>query len=385
MRVAWFGHVSGPRGNGIGKYSREMIESLVARGMDVLFFYHASRGTRTVHPQIRSVRIGSFGIENLAVISSRNAPKIIRTHLTHERPDIAHVSLSFSQLDSSLPEICHELGIPIVATLHLPYGPPGSFWGNAARVLYRLYVSTLDKYDAIVVFSEAQIRTLKEYGVERPRISVIPNGVDVNVFRPGQPDYKREVDAEVLVSYIGRIDPEKNVGILLEAFTSLGLPENHRLVIVGAGIDLGRLRRKYAHEPRVIFQGRISDPNEIQKIFRSSDIFVLPSAVEGLSIAMLEAMASGAAVIATDVGADGEALRGAGIVLDLESLEGQLPLALRQLIEFPEFREDLRRKARARAVELYSLQGNMDKLVALYGTLNPAPEVHRHALPNPAV
>jgi glycosyltransferase involved in cell wall biosynthesis len=153
-------------------------------------------------------------------------------------------------------------------------------------------------------------------------------------------------------------------------------------VIAGDGLELGRLRRKYDDDPRIIFRGHIFDPRELQRILRSSDINVLPSSVEALSIAMLEAMASGAAVIATDVGADGEALRGAGIVIDVENLEGQLQLALRQLIEFPDFRQDLRKRARARAVEQYSLQGNLDKLIQMYETLHEQGRIQRYGSRN---
>lgn len=371
MKIAWFGHVASARRNGIVTYSRMMLNGLSQREVDVVFFYHATRERHLVTPpNVRAIRIGALDIMNRATFSSLQAERTIKNVLSMEKPAVAHVSLSFSNLDAAIPEFCHEFGIPAVATVHMPYGQPGSFWGTAMRVVYRMYVNTLDKYDAAVVFSETQKRMLLEYGVENAELHVIPNGIDVNTYVPGPPDYKTELGARLLVSYVGRLDPEKNVGALCEAFTSLDLPDDYMLVVVGDGLELGRLRRKYSDDPRIIFRGHIFDPRELQRILRSSDISVLPSAVEALSIAMLEAMSSGTAVIATDVGADGEALRGAGIVIDVEHLEGQLPLALRQLIEFPEFRNELGRRARQRAVEQYSLQGNLDKLAQLYEHLH---------------
>lgn len=367
MKIAWFGHVASDRHYGTMSYSRMMLNGLSQRAVEVVFFFHATRERHLVTPpNVRAVRIGAFDILNRATVSSLRAERTIKNVLRTERPQVAHVSLSFSNLDSTIPEICHDYDIPVVATWHTPYGPPGTFWGTAMRVLYRLYVSTLDKYDAVIVFSENQKRMLEKNGVQRARMFVIPNGIDTEKFAPGADDYKRELGARLLMSYVGRIEPEKNVNVLLEAFTSLDLPEDHVLVVAGAGMDLGRLRRKYSDDPRIIFRGHLPDSREVQRILKSTDIFVLPSQVEGLSIAMLEAMASGAAMIVTDVGADGEAMRGAGLVLDLENLEGQLPLALRQLIEFPEFRQELRMRARQRAVEQYSLQTNLDKLVQLY-------------------
>lgn len=370
MKIAWFGHVASARRNGIVTYSRQMLTGFSARQVDVVFFFHATRERHLVTPpNVRAVRIGALDILNRATVSSLRAERTIQHILQTESPQAAHVSLSFSNLDATLPELCHSIEVPIVATLHIPYGPPGSFWGNAAKVLYRLYVNTLDKYDAVIVFSEEQKRLLEAYGVERADLRVLPNGVDVNRYTPGPPDYKLELGAQLLVSYVGRVDPEKNVGVLCEAFSAIDFPDDHRLVIVGDGIELGRLRRKYGDDPRIVFRGHVNDPAELHKVLRSSDIFVLPSSLEGLSIAMLEAMASGAAVIATNVGADGEALRGAGIVLDLDALDKQLPLALRTLVEFPDFRKHLGQAARARAVEHYSLQRNLDRLIHLYHDL----------------
>jgi glycosyltransferase involved in cell wall biosynthesis len=134
-------------------------------------------------------------------------------------------------------------------------------------------------------------------------------------------------------------------------------------------MELARLRRKYRDDDRIIFTGYVGDVRERIRILRAADIFVLPSSIEGLSLAMLEAMATGTAVIATDVGADAEALHRAGIVIDLSDLEAQLSLALRTLFDFPDFRRDLAVRARQRAVNDYSLETNIDRVVELYREL----------------
>ncbi|MCL4489772.1 MAG: glycosyltransferase family 4 protein [Chloroflexi bacterium] len=368
MRIAWFGHVASARADGIVSYSHEMIRGLRQRGQNVLFFYHISRERGQVRdPQ--GIHIGSFDILNRAVISSPRARALIEEILAQERIDIAHISLSFSQLDFSLPEICHAMGVPVVATIHFPYGPPETFWGSAVRVLYRVYSGSLKHYDAVIVFSEDQRALLIKYGVSAERVRVIPNGVDIVTFSPGAADYKEQINASILISYMGRLDPEKNVPDLLNAFQRLNLPRDHKLVVVGSGMDLSRLRRKAAGDHRIILRGFVGDLRERIRILRAADIFVLPSSIEGLSLAMLEAMATGTAVVATNVGADAEALRGAGVVVDLDSLEGQLPLVLRMLVDYPEFRRDLATRARQRAVEEYSLETNIDRVVTLYREL----------------
>lgn len=368
MNVAWFGHVASPRGNGIVTYSREMIAGLRQRGLRVTFFYHKSR-ERGQPREPAGIRLGSFDILNRAMLSSPRAQKIVEETIERERIDLAHISLSFSQLDFSLPDICHDWGIPAIATIHFPYGPPETFWGGAVRVLYRAYSGSLKNYDAVIVFSEKQRGLLVDYGVSPERVRVIPNGVDVVTYSPGLSNFKETLGASLLVTYMGRLDPEKNVSDLVAAFDELDVPEDHKLVIVGNGMDLARLRRKFESNSRIVFKGYVGDLSERVHILRAADIFVLPSSIEGLSLAMLEAMAAGTAVVATDVGADAEALRGAGVIIDLKALEEQLPLALRVLIEYPDFRRELAAQARQRAVEQYSLVTNIDRLVDLYREL----------------
>ena len=368
MNIAWFGHVASPRGNGIVTYSREVIAGLRQRGHRVTFFYHKSR-ERGQPREHDGIRLGSFDILNRAMLSSPRAREIVEQTIEQQQIHVGHVSLSFSQLDFSLPEICHAWGIPAIATLHFPYGPPETFWGGAVRVLYRAYSGSLKNYDAVIVFSEKQRGLLVDYGVSPERVRVIPNGVDVTTYSPGPSDFKESIGASLLVTYMGRVDPEKNVGDLLAAFDELDVSDDQKLVVVGNGMDLSNLRRKYGHNHGIIFRGYVSDLKERIRILQAADVFVLPSSIEGLSLAMLEAMAAGTAVIATDVGADAEALRGAGVVIDLKSIEEQLPLALRVLIEYPDFRRELAARARQRAVEAYSLETNIDRVVDLYREL----------------
>ena len=85
------------------------------------------------------------------------------------------------------------------------------------------------------------------------------------------------------------------------------------------------LQLNYGKEHNIIWLGYISDEQQRINILRGSDVFILPSLVEGLSISLLEAMSCGVACLATDAGADGEVLdRGAGIVLDTQDVISQL-------------------------------------------------------------
>jgi glycosyltransferase involved in cell wall biosynthesis len=367
MRVAWFGHSTRKRGNGLVRYSRQLIEGLEARGTHVTFFYHRARGEDSPLTD-SSIGLRALSLWDHDLLSSPTSLGRIEKTLVAEGTQIAHVSLSFSNLDFSLPGLCHRLGIPVVATFHAPYDRRPSIWGVASRSLYRLWSSALAGYDAVVIFSHQQTEILTRCGVDGERIHVIPNGVDTSYFRPGPSTFKEEVGADLLVVYCGRLDPEKNVGTLLDVFRTLNPESNCKAVIVGNGVESDRLRRRHEGN-NALFTGLVQDSRELLRILQAGDVFVLPSEVEGLSIAMLEAMACGMATVATDVGSDGEALEGAGIAIDPQNLRGQLDLALRLLVENPELRLALGRNARRRVVSRYSLQRNIDQVVKLYENL----------------
>lgn len=367
MKVAWFGHKARKRGNGLVRYSSQLTDGLEARGAHILFFYHGPRSEQTVEAR-HLRRLSSLSLWDHDLISSPGWRSLIERVLVEEGVDIAHVSLSFSNLDLSLPQVCHKHDIPIVATFHAPYDRRASLWGLSSRWFYRIWAGVLARYDAVVIFSHEQKGILARYGVPSKNIHVIPNGVDTDLFRPGPSTYKQDLGAELLIVYCGRLDPEKNVGTFLDVFHSLGLPPTSKAVVVGNGVEYAGLRNLYAGETTV-FTGVIKDSASLIPILQAGDVFVLPSEVEGLSIAMLEAMACGMATVATDVGGDGEALRGAGILIDPLDLRSQLALALGLLTENPGLRHSLGRKARRRIVSRYSLQHNTDEVVRLYERL----------------
>jgi hypothetical protein len=123
MKLAFFGHKPQPgeKGGGLYNYSLEILRGLRARHVDVVFLYHGPRTRK--RGESKEVQIGSLNVFNKDVIADPKAQSIIKETLRAERPDVAHASLSFSLLsrfDFTLPDICHDVGVPIVATVHFP-------------------------------------------------------------------------------------------------------------------------------------------------------------------------------------------------------------------------------------------------------------------------
>jgi len=174
--------------------------------------------------------------------------------------------------------------------------PPG-----LRRALLR---SALNRADLLLALSNEMRGEMIAFGLDQDRIRIVPNAVDVAHFaHPGR-DYRR---TDRLL-YVGRLAPEKNLDGLLNALSRLPQPEM-TLSIVGDGplrTPLEALADDLGLTQRVTFHGATDDP---AAFYRSHDVFVLPSHSEGLSTALLEAMASGMPCVCTPVGGAAEIIR----------------------------------------------------------------------------
>jgi glycosyltransferase involved in cell wall biosynthesis len=231
-----------------------------------------------------------------------------------------------------------------------------------------------------VVFSELQADVLMRLGVPRDRLAVIPNGVDPQRWSPSNPtapserlqELRQRFSGQRVFLYMGRIATEKNVEALLRAW-KLVQPSGCKLVVVGDGPMRQSLMQNYGEDAGILWWGHEPEQAVRLALLQLAEVFLLPSLVEGLSLALLEAMASGTACVATDAGADGEVLEGgAGIVISTQGVTTQLRTLLPVLRDQPVLSAELGRRARQRALERYTLTRNIDQLERLYGELSPA-------------
>ncbi len=314
-------------------------------------------------------------------IPSLNAQRELRESLSRLKPDLVHASLTLSPLDFRLPELCHQLNLPLIATFHPAFDSKlRNLTANTQQLTYQLYAPSLAKYDKVIVFSDMQAEVLAKLGVKENRLDVIPNGIDINKWKPLNPnsslnklqlEIRDKLGSERIFIYMGRIASEKNVEALLRAWRFVQ-PKGCRLVIVGDGPLRPTLENNsiFHKEDNVIWWGYEADQNKRIALLQIAEVFLLPSLVEGLSIALLEAMATGAACVATDAGADGEVLEnGAGIIMNTEGVTSQLRTLLPVLRDQPVLTHELGRRARLRVEERYTLQQNIDSLENLYSSI----------------
>jgi glycosyltransferase involved in cell wall biosynthesis len=397
--IAWLGKKSPFCGN--VTYGLSITEALRRRGHGVSFIHFDTppaglgRPDPVAHEGRSPDNRDAFSASNPEValsylvksqvytIPSPGAQRELRESLERLKPDLVHASLTLSPLDFRLPDLCQQLGLPLVATFHPAFDAAlRNLAGGTQQLTYQLYAPTLARFDRVIVFSELQADLLERLGVRRKRLAVIPNGVDPRQWAPaGQEDPEAGVAAELerlrrrfagqrVFLYMGRIATEKNVEALLKAWR-LVRPLGCQLVIVGDGPLRPSLQ--VGCEDDVIWWGYEPDRAIRLALLQLAEVFLLPSLVEGLSLALLEAMASGTACVATDAGADGEVLEGgAGIVISTQGVTTQLRTLLPVLRDQPVLSAELGRRARERVLERYTLQRNIDALEALYGHLAPS-------------
>lgn len=384
MHIAWLGKKSPFCGN--VTYGREVTNALLDRGHQVSFFHFTQEEPAPVNwPDCPEFPIPFLYKSQIYTIPTLKSAKVLSQSLEELQPDLVHASLTLSPLDFMLPDICEELNLPLVATFHPPFDRKRrNFTSSTQHLMYQLYAPSLAKYDRVIVFSDLQKDLLIELGVPAERVAVIPNGVDAEKYSPGPSNLKADLGAERIFIYQGRIAPEKNVESLLRAWKQSEMGPDSKLVIVGNhGPIAASLMPFYGPEHGIIWMGFIADEQRRIEILRGSDVFILPSLVEGLSLSLLEAMACGVACVATDAGADGEVLQGgAGVVLQTKRVSTQLRTLLPLLQDHHQWTDLMGQKARQRVEERYTLTTNIDRVIELYQEITRNSPAHRKpALP----
>jgi glycosyltransferase involved in cell wall biosynthesis len=245
----------------------------------------------------------------------------------------------------------------------------GVLRGRAGRGLrQRLMLAVLRHADAWIALSVELGRAIEEAGVPAANVRIIPNGVDTAHFRPpGTADAKQDLR----VVFVGRLVPDKALPVLLRAWTDVArrVPAA-TLDIVGAGPlqpDLATAASQLGLGARVRFAGFHAD---VRPFLEAATVFVLPSTVEGLSNALLEAMAVGLPAVATRVGGTEDVVIDGGTALMVPPHDHEaLAEALTALLTAPERAREMGRQARDRAVERYSLGLVASTYLALYREL----------------
>jgi glycosyltransferase involved in cell wall biosynthesis len=262
----------------------------------------------------------------------------------------------------------HVLGIPTVLTLHGKHPPPSGFFSKALfRARGRLAIASPSKITCV------SSETKGFYQLDAA--IVIRNGIDTSRFIPNPEERsKKRVDLELgdsfVVLFLGRLDAKKGVYELLEVTKDL-VGENSRikLLLVGSGEDESvrdAIEEKSLKET-VIQVGKVENP---VPFYQCSDIFVLFSALEGIPLTLLEAMACELPCIATSVGGISEVITNGidGFLIEPGDEEA-LKRHVLWCVDNASNLEDISTKARRRTIGAFDVSKMLDDYVWTYGSV----------------
>jgi len=284
------------------------------------------------------------------------------------RPDLVHTHLTYANILGVL--AARLAGCHVIASLH-NFDSNQLRWPACKRwvegVILRHWASV-----TLVVSEGARTATMRNFGVNVNGSRVLPNALDPTVTQL-RDDFNRELKRrelgvqprEHLVCSVARLDPTKGHHYLVEAIAQLD--RSVRLVLVGGGPEASRIRElavRLGIEKRVTLLGVREDVGEI---LAASDLFVLPSLNEGLSQALLEAMALAIPVVATNVGGTPDVLQPGRTGWCARPGQTQpLADAIRHALDRPSLSQSYARAARVLVTQRFSLEAHTAQLQSLY-------------------
>lgn len=248
-----------------------------------------------------------------------------------------------------------------------------------ARPFYRFRLALLRSVDRFVILNGESAADLQAAGLGSVPFRLIPNGVDTDRFAPATTLERQAIRAslglradELIALFVGRLEQRKGLDLLLKAWGEMaGRPAPPRLLIVGPG-NAERwtaLARGLEIESRISFLGGRED---VARFYRAADLFVFPSRAEGCPNAVLEAMASGVPVVATDVAGNREAVGEDGRTGWL--VPAGDPRALARVVGMvaasPDVRREVGAAARVAAEERFAIHRVGAQYLSLYEELN---------------
>ncbi|NOU81020.1 glycosyltransferase [Paenibacillus sp. LMG 31459] len=303
MRLALFTDTFLPQTNGVARTLSRLTGHLHRRGIEHLLFTPKSAPESSYPDPVRPIASIPFFLYPECRLALPGMSSI-QSKLTAFAPDLIHLATPFNIGLSGL-RYARKQQLPHVASYHTHFDRYLEYYKMRRIVpLYWKYMKWFHRScDAVLAPSQETLASLRAEGFMRLRLW--SRGVDCTLYSPEKRSEElRErygMRAPLVMLYVGRIAPEKDITTLLLAMQLL--PESVRsgvqLLIVGDGPLLPELRSQAPDN--VTFTGA-KHGEELAELYASADLFVFPSCTETFGNVVLEAMASGLPVIAADAG-----------------------------------------------------------------------------------
>lgn len=301
-----------PDVNGVAMTIARMVDGLMARGHRVSLFRPRLRG-ETAAPAARPHTRLLQGLPIPGYPGLRfglPAGGRLRRDWRADRPDVVQV-VTEGPLGASASAAARALGIPVVSEFHTNFHAYSRHYGFGwlerlvAGHLRRLH----NRSRFTLVPSQELAAELTRDGYRHLR--VVSRGVDTGLFSPARRDPALRAawgvgDSDPVITYVGRLAPEKNLPLVLQTFDAIHAHRaSARLLLVGDGPARKALDRG---DPRYVFAG-MRHGEDLARHYASADLFLFPSTTETFGNVTLEALASGVPVIAYRMAAAAELVR----------------------------------------------------------------------------
>jgi glycosyltransferase involved in cell wall biosynthesis len=250
--------------------------------------------------------------------------------------------------------------------------------GLRGEIYKRLDLFVMRRFDHLIAVSDATKSAMVDAGLPSEKITVIHNAIDTTAWAPRATNtFRAEFGLEgvfPVIGYIGRITEEKDLQTWLRVAANIARQHaGARFVIVGDGArprlqaELQEMAARLRIADRIVFTGYRQD---LQNIYAALDVFFMTSRREGLSNSILEAMAMGLPVVATDVGGTKELIEDgvSGFLLSVGDSTGMAE-ALLKLLGDKRLREQVALAARKRVEEKFSFRLRLQRIEDLYEQL----------------
>jgi len=363
VRIAYIAVKGIPFCGGVEKVTEEIGSRMVAKGHQVTVYSSRDFGTQDGMYKGMQIRtVPSVNIRSLHKLS-------ICWHATidvmrHRTADVVHVHAVGPSLFSIFPRM---KGIPTVVQTHSLEWKRDK-WGLIGKTFLRLSDCSVPYFPtrATSVSKVQKIYYEKRYGRE---VVYIPNGVSPVERRQPQWILEQGLSPDRYLLFAARLVPEKGAHLLIEAFR--GLRTDMKLLIAGDAPHeepyKARLRSLARGDRRILFTGFVTGA-PLEELFSNAYLFCLPSTVEGLPVALLEAMNFGNCCLSSDIPENLEAVEEHGFTFRNRDA-GDLRRVLEDLIEHPLKVHAKKGPALEHVRQNYSWDSVTDQMEALYRSL----------------
>ena len=359
MRIAMIGSRGIPAGSGgVERVTEELTNELAARGHDVIVYSRPwyVRGL-PAPPAGRRILTPGLGGKHLDTIThtATAAFDVLRRDV-----DVVHVHSPGPAVMSWLPAAA---GLPIVFTVHAPDWHRDK-WSPFARAVLRAGLACGMHVAAAVTAVGRELADDLAERFARP-VRWVPNGVRPALPRPPDGLAQWRLSPERYILYVGRIVPEKRLDVLIHAWRQAGVPVP--LVVAGPFHETAYGRRCFRDAPGVRFLGPVRG-EALAVLYSHAAVVVQPSALEGMSLVLLEAAAFRRCIIAANIPANLNTMGRSIVYFPVDNV-AELAEAIRRYVRMEDLRRDLGRQARDHVASTFHWSAVADRMEEVYDTV----------------